>query len=84
MSSVPNIGLFDCSIIVCSNFWSVFKENKRRYPELIEGGLRLEELLLLVERLAGEDIRVLVVHLHVRAGTHRVRVEDGFRFGHWK
>ena len=84
MSSAPDIGLFDCSIIVRSNFWSVFKENKRRYPELIEGGLRLEELLLLVERLASEDIRVLVVHLHVRAGTHRVRVEDGFRFGHWK
>ena len=84
MSSAPNIGLFDCSIIVGTNSRLVCKEYKRRYPELIEGGLRLEELLFLVERLAGEDIRVLVVHRHVRAGAHRVRVEDGLHFRHWK
>ena len=51
------------------------------HPELVESGLRLEEVLLVLEALAGQDVPVLVVGPDVGPRAHCVRVEDGFSLG---
>ena len=55
------------------------------HPELVESCLRLEEVLLVLEALAGQDVPVLVVGPDVGPRAHCVRVEDGFSLGdYWE
>ena len=51
--------------------------------ELVQGGVRGQEGVLVPLRLAREDVPVAVVHQDVGPGTHRVRVKDRHGLANW-
>ena len=82
---VAEVGISRHLLLISSRLVEAhFTRLRSMYPELIEGGLGLEELFLVVEALPGEDVLVLVVHLHIGSRSNCVSVKYCLRFGHCK